>query len=233
MQRVRDVLAILWFVVTGLICVPIIIISTKYGMLFTKKILCPGIFFWLGIKVQAQGMENLDPNKVYVFTANHESHLDTPAIYWKYPHILYFIAKAALKKAPIVGWFISLSGMIFVDRGDSEKAKASLARALEMIKNGKRIISFPEGTRTKDGNIARFKKGLFQLALDAELDVVPVTVKGAYEIWPSSRMSTKRGNIIIHFSQPVDHNQFQGDAISFANHVRAQIESKKTELTWH
>jgi len=235
-RTIRNILAVSWLVIAGTIGSILLLIGRlfndkgKWGMSWIKYVFIPPAFWILGAKVKTTGLENLDQEKSYVFTANHESHLDTPAIYWQYPKMLYFIAKAELKKAPIVGWFIALSGMLFVDRSNSEKAKISLAKAAEMIQNGKNIISFPEGSRTKTGEIGRFKKGLFQLAIDAKTDVVPVTISGAREIWPSGTYRTQSGLISIHFGKPVKYEQYIGDPTLFANTIRQQIVDQKATM---
>jgi len=235
-RTILDFTATLWLIIAGTIGTILLLIGKifndkgKWGMLFIKNVFAPIAFKILGVSVVVTGMDRLDQNKGYVFTANHESHLDTPAIYMIYPKILYFIAKAELRKAPVVGWFISLSGMLFVDRSDPVKAKESIANAARMIRNGKNIISFPEGSRTKTGEIGRFKKGLFQLAKDTQTDVVPVTVSGAREIWPAGTFKSKAGTIKIHFSTPIPHDKFGDDAIALANHVRELIVKKKQTL---
>ena len=235
-RTVRNVLAVLWLLVAGSIGSLLLLVGRifgdngKWGMLWIKHIFIPPALWILGAKVITTGIENLDLNSSYVFTANHESHLDTPAIYWQYPKLLYFIAKAELKKAPIIGWFIALSGMLFVDRTNPEKAKKSLAEAATMIQNGKNIISFPEGSRTKDGSIGRFKKGLFSLAIAAKTDVVPVTIKGAREVWPSGTYRTQSGVIRIHFGKPIRYTQYEANPVGFANAVREIIVKTKEKL---
>ncbi len=235
-RTIRNILAVIWLLIAGSIGSLLLLIGRlfrdngKWGMLWVKYIFIPPALWILGARVKTTGLENLDINKSYVFTANHESHLDTPAVYWQYPKLLYFIAKAELKKAPVVGWFIALSGMLFVDRTNPEKAKQSLAEAARMIQNGKNIMSFPEGSRTKDGSIGKFKKGLFSLAIAAKTDVVPVTIKGARDVWPSGTYRTQSGTIFIHFGEPVSYAKYEDNPILFANSVREIIIKTKEKL---
>jgi 1-acyl-sn-glycerol-3-phosphate acyltransferase len=155
--------------------------------------------------------------------------MDTQSIYMNYPKNLHFIAKKELKYTPVVGWVIAALGMIFIDRKNSEKAKQSLAKAAELIRNGKNVISFPEGTRTKDGEMRRFKRGLFSIALEAGVDVVPVAVSGAREVMPSGSFKMRPGPIHIAYGQPMDHTLFIGRPEAFADEVRAEVIRMKEE----
>ncbi|MFT4660300.1 MAG: 1-acyl-sn-glycerol-3-phosphate acyltransferase [Patiriisocius sp.] len=235
-RTIRNILAVSWLIIAGSFGSILLLIGKlfgdqgKWGMLWIKYVFIPPALWILGARVTTTGLDNLDSKKSYVFASNHESHLDTPAIYWQSPRILYFIAKAELRKAPIIGWFISLSGMLFVDRKNSTKAKESLQQAADMIRNGKNIISFPEGSRTKTGEIGQFKKGLFALAIQAKTDVIPVTIHGAREVWPSGTYKTNSGKILIHFGEPVPHTKFETDPIGFSKEVREIVIAQKAKL---
>lgn len=228
---IQSILLLIWLIFSGTLSVLVALLSfnQKAGHWVVKNIYCRGFFVILGYTPSYNGIERLDLSKTYVFAANHESHMDTQAIYMHYPKNLHFIAKKELKHVPIVGWVISALGMIFIDRKNSERARESLAKAAELIRNGKNVISFPEGTRTKDGEIHRFKRGLFNIALEAEVDVVPVAVSGAREVMPSGSFKIKPGPIHVSFGNPVDHRRFQNRPEAFAEHVRTEVLSMKEE----
>lgn len=188
-----------------------------------RNMYCRGFYIILGTTPTSTGLEQIDTSKTYVFASNHESHLDTQSIFISYPKYLFFIAKKELKHIPIVGWAISAMGMIFIDRKNAERAKESLAQAADMIRQGKNVISFPEGTRTKDGEIHQFKKGLFALALAAGVDVVPVAVSGAREVMPAGSQKLNPGPIHVSFGAPIDHSKYIGNPIGFAAAARDEV----------
>lgn len=209
----QSILLLAWLLFAGTLAalLGLLFFWTDAGHWVVKNIYCRGFFIILGYTPTCSGLEHLDFAKTYVFVANHESHMDTQSIYMNYPRYLYFIGKKELKYVPVVGWVIAALGMIFIDRGNSEKATASLAKAADMIRNGKNVISFPEGTRTKDGQLGRFKKGLFALAQQAEVDVVPVAVIGAREVMASGSLRIRPGRIHVSFGTPLEHKQYIGD----------------------
>lgn len=232
LRFLRNTALIIWLVLTGVLSVLVRLVTFNHraGLWTVKNIYCRGFFLILGTKLSHSGLDTLDKSKTYVFTANHESYLDTQAIFMQYPHYLYFIAKKELKYVPVVGWVIWAMGMLFVDRKNKEAAKQSLQRAAEMIRNGKNVISFPEGTRSKTGDMKDFKKGLFNLALMAEVDVVPVSVIGAYEAMPPSTARLRGTPIHVHFGEPVDHRRFKGDPAEFAQEVKQIVQKNRDRL---
>lgn len=123
-----------------------------------------------------------------------------------------------------MGWYAAFIGMIFIDRGDREKAYKGLLDAGERIKQGKNVMSFPEGTRNKDGNMKMFKRGSFKLASTSDIGVVPISIKGSREILPSGSMKMRPGTIIVRIGTPVYHRDFPNmDVDEFAGHVRGMV----------
>jgi len=213
------------------VLVRLVTFSERAGLWTVKNLYCRGFFFLLNTKLTCSGLEHIDTSKTYVFTANHESYLDTQAIFLQYPHYLYFIAKKELKYIPIVGWVIMAMGMIFVDRKNKERSKASMEKAAQMIAGGKNVISFPEGTRSKDGEIKRFKRGLFRLALMAEVDVVPVSVSGAFESMPPDTARMRSHPIHVHYGAPISHRDYIDKPEEFAEAVREIVIKNKAKFS--
>ncbi len=154
------------------------------------------IFFISNTKLEVSGNRDIErsPGKIYV--SNHESHFDPPALALACPHTLYFIAKKELKYVPFIGWYIWLSGMIFIDRKNKSKATESIRKAGEKVKNGKNVISFAEGTRSKTGKLNQFRRGAFKMALSHGLDIVPVGIAGSREVLASGSMQINAGRTI-------------------------------------
>lgn len=154
------------------------------------------LFFICGVKLESYGGENLtkSPGKVYV--SNHESHFDPPALALACPYPLYFIAKKELRYVPFIGWYIWISGMIFIDRKNKSKSQESIRKAGEKVKKGKNVISFAEGTRSKPGELLKFKRGAFTMAQKHELDIVPVGISGTGDILSSGSIMIKPNKTI-------------------------------------
>ena len=119
-----------------------------------------------GVDVEVSGLERLEPDRPYVFVANHQSIYDIPIIFWSLPYQIRIIAKESLGRFPFLGWHLRRTGHMLVDRRRPDRA-AIFGRASKLMKQGLSLIVFPEGTRSRDGRVAPFKGGSFYLALEA------------------------------------------------------------------
>ena len=147
--------------ITAAIVVILITFNQRIPVKMARTMFAPGILWACGIKLQIMGLENLKEDESYVFIANHQSYLDIPVLFRAITHGLHFVAKKEIKLVPFIGWYMMATGMIFIDRSNRVKAVASLDKAGKLIKNGKDVLLFPEGTRSKTGQIGEFKKGPF------------------------------------------------------------------------
>ena len=182
----------------------LITLSKKPTVFFARFMWAPVALVIMGARIEVIGRENIKPDEPFVIMSNHCSYLDIPALMVAFPVYLYFIAKKELKRMPFLGWFIMLAGMIFIDRKNTNAAKASLAEAAKLVHNGKHVLIFPEGTASKTGEVQLFKKGGFHLAQGAEAQIVPVHIKGTYHIWPSaSKLNMRRGKITVIIGKPI------------------------------
>jgi len=192
------------------------IFQVKNGMAWIAK------YFWSPVviplmqaKLEIQHLDRIDPNANYLIMANHNSFIDIPILFKSLPFYTYFIAKKELKKIPLLGWYIGAYGMIFIDRSDRVKSKESIAEAGKLIANGKRVIIFPEGTKSKDGKIAPFKKGGFHLAEQANVQILPVKIEGARTVWPNKQpLKLGSGKIIVKIGEPVPRAALSGKEIA-------------------
>jgi 1-acyl-sn-glycerol-3-phosphate acyltransferase len=127
-----------------------------------------------GARVRVFGFENVSPDKPYVFVSNHQSNLDPPLIIAYIRRNPGWIAKQELFKIPIMGQGIRLVNAIPIDRRNREAAITSTRRGAEVVRSGRSVVAFPEGTRTVDGQLKEFKKGVFFMAIEAGVPVVPI-----------------------------------------------------------
>jgi len=154
----------------------------------------------LGVRVKVRGLENLD-GRPCVFVSNHRSHFDSAAILGFVPGINRFTAKKELFREPVLGLVMRAMGMIPVDREHPEKAIERL-RGLE--RDGHSLVFFPEGTRSRDGVLAPFKKGAFVTAIELGLPIVPIACRGGDVIMPKGGYLTiVSGEVEIVILEPV------------------------------
>ncbi len=143
-----------------------------------------------GVKVSISGTENLDSGKIYVFASNHQSLFDIPILFVYLPVSFRILYKQSLNRIPFLGWHLFMSGHIGVDRANPVRARKSLERAAARIRKMS-VVVFPEGTRSSDGSVGRFKYGSFLLAVRAGASIVPVTIS-------ESRQVMRRGEVTVH-----------------------------------
>ncbi|MFI3296450.1 MAG: lysophospholipid acyltransferase family protein [bacterium] len=192
----------------------------------------PGIFwaralmFIALIKINVVGKENFDPKKSYVFMSNHQSMLDIFLIYGWLNSKFKWIMKKELRKMPFVGKACAMMGHIFVDRSSAIKAKQSIQKAKEQLVGGTSIVVFPEGTRTKTGEIGKFKRGAFSIAKDTHIPIIPMTIIGAYECVSSKEFCIKPGKITLVIHPEVNTENITNENFhQLVSDVRDQINS--------
>ena len=171
----------------------------KIGNLWAKALL------WLThIRVEVIGRENVLVNRPQIFMANHQSDFDILIVLAYIPGQFRWIVKKELFKIPIFGKAMKSAGYIEIDRQNHEKAMKSMEEAAQKIREGKSVMTFPEGTRSKDGTIKPFKQGMFHLAIQAGVPIVPISIIGAHEILPKRSLKIKPGRITMIIGRPVD-----------------------------
>ena len=169
------------------------------------------------------GAENIPANESVIYTANHESSFDIPVMFVALPVPIFYLAKTEVKKIPFFGWYVNAVGMVFIDRKNRGNAMNSILRAGEEIKKGKNIISFPEGTRPRDGEMKLFKRGSYVLALENDVNVVPVAILGSKEVNPPGYKIT-RGTITVKIGEVVNVSDFdKNEPDVLAKHVENKV----------
>lgn len=154
-------------------------------------------------KVEVIGAENIPPGKARVFMANHQSDFDIFIALAYVPGQFRWIAKKELFAIPVFGRAMKSAGYIEIDRQNHEKALHSLDLAAARIREGKSVMTFPEGTRSRNGEIKTFKQGTFYLAIQSGAPIVPITIIGSGDIMPRRSLNIKPGKIKVIIDKPI------------------------------
>lgn len=168
----------------------------------------------LFINVKISGLEYLDSKQSYILVSNHQGIFDIFVIYGWLPSIFKWIMKAELRKIPLVGIACESAGHIFMDRSNLIAAKHSIEKAEAQLKNGVSVVIFPEGTRTRNGEMGSFKKGAFRIAADLRLPIVPITIRGSFDRLHRNSLNVHPGLIEMIVHEPIDVRIFLPDQIS-------------------
>jgi 1-acyl-sn-glycerol-3-phosphate acyltransferase len=176
------------------------------------------------LPIKVTGRDNVDPKQSYVFVANHQSFLDVFAVYGWLPNNFKWLMKKEIRRVPFVGTACAVAGHIFVDRSNPRAALQSMEKVKKELVDGISTVIFPEGTRTKTGEIGRFKQGAFKIAMDMELPVVPITLNGFYKAMPSGQpFANPFSHLSLHIGKPIDISHFT-DINEAMVHVREKVE---------
>jgi 1-acyl-sn-glycerol-3-phosphate acyltransferase len=163
-----------------------------------------------GIRFKVEGRERVPRGQACIFMANHVSNLDPPSLIPLIPGRSSVFLKQSLMKLPVLGYCFKLGGYIPVGRGGNpEHARQSIARAVEVLKEGVHITTFVEGTRSRDGRLLPFKKGPFYLAQDSGAPVVPVSIYGTETMMAKGSFAIHPGTAHVIFHEPIDPASFE------------------------
>ena len=154
------------------------------------------------VRVEVKGREKLDRSTSYVFVANHQGAYDIFLVYGYLGHKFKWMMKSSLRRIPFVGAACAAAGFIFVDRS-GKGLRETLAAAEKILTGGMSLVVFPEGSRTPDGKIHRFKKGAYQIADDLSLPVVPLTIDGSYRVLSKNSKLVRLGKIVLTIHDPI------------------------------
>lgn len=181
----------------------------------------------LGVRVVVTGREHVAGGGPFVYTPNHQSHLDILALLGHLPGAVRFAAKQDLWRHPVVGAVMDSLGMVAIDRENSPAAIAALDRVRD---EGQSFVVFPEGGRSRDGRLRDFKKGAFVLAIRLGLPVVPVICRGTRRLMPKgSALTVVPGEVEIVIERPIPTTGLRfEDRDALAAQVRAVIERHHT-----
>lgn len=177
--------------------------------------------------VSIEGKENITKDQSYIITPNHQSNYDIFVLYGWIGIDIKWVMKKELRKIPGLGFGSRKVGHIFLDRSNQRAAVKSLEDARKRLINGTSVVIFPEGTRNDGKDLLPFKRGAFKLALDLNLPILPITIKGTNKIMPgksSSNIFPGKAKLIIH--PAIDIKDYKNKSITeLMNTVKASIDA--------
>lgn len=219
----------LLLVTTVLVCLTIIIGTAigngsfwgYYPAMIWGKIFC----LLSLVRVSVKGRENIDKLTSYVFVANHQGAYDIFSVYGYLGHNFKWMMKKSLRKILLVGYTCHKSGHIFVDRSSPAAIRSTIETAKERLRNGMSLVVFPEGSRTFTGKMGPFKKGAYQLALEFNLPLVPVTIDGSFKVMPRTSKLPRPGHIVLTIHKPISAPSDEAARNEVMDLTRTAIES--------
>lgn len=162
----------------------------------------------------------------YMILCNHSSHYDIPATFAALPGSIRMLAKKELYSIPVLGRAMRAAEFPSVDRHNSQRARADLQRAREMMESGIVLWAAPEGTRSPDGRLLPFKKGCFRLALDTDAVIIPVAIRGIHRVLPARTFDLNLGQPVdLLVGQPIDASTFHERGLdALVGEVRGRLQ---------
>jgi 1-acyl-sn-glycerol-3-phosphate acyltransferase len=161
------------------------------------------IGFFSGIKVEAAGLENIPRDTPLILVANHQGAADIPVLLAYLPVRFRFAIKKELFNIPVFGWYLRQAGYFPIDRQVILSAYKTLDQIIGILKSGESVMIFPEGTRSRDGSLGKFKRGSLMAALKSGAPVVPIAIDGSYNIMPKGTYLLNPSRIKLSVGKPI------------------------------
>ena len=176
------------------------------------------------VKVTVAGRENITKGTSYVFVANHQGAYDIFSIYGYLGHNFRWLMKKELRSIPLVGYACERAGQVYVDNSTPRGIASTMKSAEKLLEHGMSIVVFPEGARTWNGKMRRFKRGAFMLADEFKLPVVPITIDGAFSVLPRFKKLPVWGHIHLTIHRPIEPEADGHDINQLMDQSRNAIE---------
>lgn len=159
--------------------------------------------------IKVVGRENIPKDRPVILIANHESALDIFMLYGYMGIPFKWILKNQIRKIPFVGWACLKCGFIYVDNSSPQAAAKTILNAEEAAEKGYSIFVFPEGSRSPDGVLKRFKRGAFKIALDTQATILPVGISGAHEALPKGKYIPRPHKLTLRIGLPFESKDYE------------------------
>ena len=235
---------IILFIAASLFYFPIAVLLRVFTGWFDRRLVFlhwtstvwASCYTWLSPiwSVTITGRKNADRKKSYVMICNHQSMLDIPIIYRIFLHFKW-VSKASLFKVPVIGWNLSLNRHIKLERTSTESQRKMFRMCAKHIQNGSSVMIFPEGTRSRNGELRAFKEGAFLIALKQKTDILPIVLDGSYKALPEKGFfPNRKQKISVHILPPVSYDNIKQMGVrQLSEHIHTIIADELTGMRSH
>jgi 1-acyl-sn-glycerol-3-phosphate acyltransferase len=208
--------AVLWTVVSG-----------NTAFIYRASHVCIRTAGWLcGVRVRLQGREKIRPGQNYLFVSNHQGNFDGPVLLHAIPRDFRALIKKEMMQIPVLSVLLKQVRFLPIDRSNPASAKTTIDSGVRLLKEGYSLVAFPEGTRSKDGQLGPFKKGAFLIALKAKTPILPISIVNSRKIQPPGTYGIHAGVIEVIFHDPIlTDDPGTHDSDELAQRTRAAIAS--------
>lgn len=218
---IRLILIVILLAIDIIFSIPLLLIEMVVG-LFSKKakdemsrfivrIYLAVIGWTTGRKLVVKGLYNVPKDRAVLYVGNHNSFFDIVFTYPILPRVTGYVAKKELKKIPIFAQLMESIRCLFLDRDNIKEGLKTILAAADNIKNGISVFVFPEGTRSKDGNMLDFKEGSMKIATKAQCTIIPVALSNTAEVFENHFPKIKAVPVIIEFGEPIETKDMDKD----------------------
>ena len=189
-------------------------------------------FWFLGVKIDTKGVENIPVHEPVIFVSNHQSFFDIKLSLAAIPRNFSFLSKDIIFKIPILGKYMRASGHIGIRRSDERNAYTTLNEVIRKLEGGKSIVFFPEGTRSTNGELGNFKRGVSMVVLRSGKKVVPMAIVGSGGFLPKSSFlcNPENRNISFRFGKPLEFPKVEKEDRSLSKEVLTKIRCEVSKL---
>lgn len=167
-----------------------------------------------GAKITVHNQERIPTDKNVLFISNHQSDFDIAIFLAMVKKQKGFIAKIELEKVPILGTWMKSINCVFMDRKDLKQSLETILKGIKLLKEGKSLVVFPEGTRSKSDTMGDFKAGSFKLATKSKVPIIPVTICGSYKIMEGNKYKIKPASVDVYIHEPIYTDALTKDELS-------------------
>ena len=178
------------------------------------------------VRITVEGIDNVDPDQRYVVASNHLSMFDIPLLFRVLPIHGRFLSKNEVFRYPVIGRGMRAIGIIEIDRDSSGSSRAAINAGVEVAaERGYSLLVFPEGTRSRDGELLPFKRGAFRIAIDTGLPLLPVVIEGTDRISTPGSKVFHAGSVVVRILPPIVTSDMtnKDDLRPFADAVETEM----------
>lgn len=218
-------------------CIVVAIVASKVarsprpGLWLARKVWAPVVLAAGWFRLDVRGRERIDPSRTYFVVGNHQSWVDIPILWAVLPMPVLFVGKRELARIPFLRHYMEAMGMIFVNRADRRDALRSLYEVTGRLRAGWSVLSFPEGTRSVDGQVQRFHTTLFAAALEAGVPVLPVTLEDTARLVPRQGIRFRPGRAGVTLGEPIPTEGIsRDDRATLADRARQMVADELDRL---